>query len=270
MSTEFLDKQFIREFKQTMALKRSQIQFNINMVPLREVINIDNINLISKLVVKDLNDKYLSQLNNTVVDWYKKKTIERNVYWNSGEVKRTETYRIQTGSQLIRTEYNFAIPATYKFKDDLIEYVDYKVDEETGKSYYYYTIPDANLYRANETALVLSERLKPKHYGGIKLINTDGYVFYMYIVPTRKLKAIDSQRIVSTGITVDYNELEAYLVDYWSSVGYIFTMNDLEVVQPIDKYDSTNLAYSIIEPTLEYEPGSDYTIAEESKQNKAL
>lgn len=270
MSTEFLDKQFVKEFKQTMAAQRSQTSFSINMVPLENIIDTSKVDVTLKLIVKDVYDNYLSKLNDQPVDWIKKKTIERNIYWNSGEVKRKETYHVKQGSELIRTELNLAIPYDHKFVEEGFDYIDYKVDEDTNISYYYYTIPDKYLYPANETALVISERLKPKHYGGIKLINTDGYTFYMYVVTLKKLKAIDSQRIITTSISDQYTDLEAYLVDYWTNIGYIFNNNDLEVSIPVDKYDSTNLAYSMIDPTVEYEPGSDYSLAEQSKSQTQL
>lgn len=266
MATEFLDKQFIKEFRQVCTTLRAQNAFNIATVPLPQTL--PEPDLLKKLVIKDVTDKYLQPLNNAQVDWLNMRTLERNVYWNSGEVKRQEKYTVPKGSQLVRTQLNLAVPAKHKYTDTGVDYIDYK--DENGTRYFYYTLPDTYCYEVQETALVISERLKPSHYGGVRLVTTTGYTFYLYIVPMKRFKKIDSQRILATGVGVEYRDIIQDLLSYWIVESFIFNPTDLEVTVHIDRLGALNLAQHILEPTLEYDDTTDYSLADKQQLQRTL
>lgn len=268
MTTEFLDKQFVKEFKQVCNQLRSQYSFNIQEIPNLPHL-IEQLDLSKKLKIEGLTEAYLDELNGQYVDWLKQRVIDKNIYWNSGEVKKTVKYSVKKGTQLIRTTLNLKLPANVAFSEEGLEYVDY-VDIE-NKRFFYYTIPDKYLYEVKETALVISERLKPQHYGGYRLVSTKGYTFYLYIVHLKNFKMIDTQKILATKIGVNYTEEINQLLTYWLSQQLIFNPNDLEVSIPIDMKGSTNLALTYLEPTLSGDDlESDFSIGDLNYANRDL
>lgn len=267
MSTEFLDKQFIKEFNTVCKQLKSVRPFNIQDITIPTDV-IPRPDLTKKILIKDIKDKYISKLNDSIVDWYKNRTIDRNVYWNSGEVRRVESYTVPTGSQIIRTDKPIELPAKYKYEEKGLEYIDYT--DVDGQRYWYYSIPERNLYEVVETALVISERLKPQHYGGVRVVSTYGYPFYMYIVGIKNYKKVESQKVITTGIDIDYKAEINLLLNYWINIGLIFNPDDLEVSIPINKFESTNLALTRFEPVLEFDNTSDYSMAEQKSNSRNI
>lgn len=260
--TEFLDKQFIKEFKDTMTRLRGE-----NSLHMQEFLVPNNghfmVNTSPMVRIRDIEDEYLKQFNNTEVFYIKKRTIDRNVYWNSGEIKRTEKYNLDTNSILISTRQDLGLPFGYDTKVKGLEYVDYRESRDGKGNFYYYSIPEKYCYTVNQTAIVAADKKKPKHYGGFRLASTLGYYIYLYIVDLKGLKNIDSQKIIKTGMKPEeLKQSEDELIRFWIREGQIYNFDELETEVPVDSSGSTNLAYEEFEPTEDYDNYSEYSMAE--------
>lgn len=271
--SEFLDKVFIREFRDMVRSIRTQSQFNINMIHLPAIE--ESIDTGIKVLIDGIDDKYYGLLNNLYVTKLEQRSVERNIYWNSGEIKGTETFNAGANRLIIRTDCNIKLPFRYisEFDKDL-EYIDYRITNlPNGETivFYYYAIPTKYLYNVTNTALVLSDKKKPKHYGGLRLLTTWGYYIYVYMVNVKGLKDIETQKIIKTGINP--RELQNLLPEvqvYLESTEQVFNHTELEVSVPIDTNGSTNLASFKYEATLEYEERTDLSIAEEQMSARQL
>ena len=266
MYSTFLDKQFIKEFRDVCLQLKGQNSFNIQGIPIPE--KYQKPDTYKKLTVRGLKDLYLQPLNEAQVDWLQERTIDQNIYWNSGEIKRQERFSVPAGAQLVRTTQNLEVTATHKYADELVTYVDYK--DEDNKRYFYYTLPDTNLYENQATALVIAQRIKPNHLGGVRLVSTKGYTFFLFIVPVKHYKNIDSQRILATQSGVEYTEAIQELQTYWLEQQFTFDPLSLDVIEPIDATGATNLVHHILEPTLEYEGEAGESLADKTAQRYML
>lgn len=275
MTSEYLDKIFVREFRDMIRNIRTQTTFSINKILLPSVANTVNPGI--KLFIDGIVDPIYSSLNKTYVTKQEQKTITRNIYWNSGEIKDKEDFHAGADRMIVRTENSINLPYKYQPSDKELEYIDYRdinldtYDTIPPTRFFYYAIPTKYLYRVTNTALVLSDKKKPNHYGGVRLMTTWGYYIYLYIVNVKGLKDIETQRIIDTDVNpARLKQLMSEVVQYLQTSEQVFNAPELEVSVPIDNSGSTNLAITLYEATQDYEERTDLTIAEENVSAKDL
>lgn len=272
MTTEFLDKVFIKEFRDMVKSVRTQNSFNIDLIvtpPLEQQIDTG-----IKVYINNIEDKIYGKLNKNYVTDIQQRTVTRNIYWKSGEVKGTEDFHAGSNRIIVRTELQIGIPFGYQPDDKDLEYVDYRdtqLPDGNIRRFYFYAIPTKYLYRVSNTALVLADKKKPNHYGGVRLLSTWGYYIYLYIVNVKGLKDIDTQRIIKTGINPNtLYQSRDLIIEYLTETEQIFNPLELEVTIPIDGTGSTNLSRTDYESNIDYEERHDLTIAEEEMSAKQI
>lgn len=261
--TEFFDQQFAKEFKSVMNEMKAETSFSINQLP----IPFDKPILTEKLLVKGIKDEKYQQLNNSFVTKRQNKSIKRNIYKNSGEVRSVVDYTAKEGNVLVVTKENLKLPFRYNARDGDLEYVDYRKDK--GKRNFIYSVPLKYLYKTQQTVLVASLNPKRGHFGGIQIMLTIGYVIYLYIIPLKGMRKAEGSKPIATKIGVDYGRELKALTEHWSNTGVIFDKNMLELETPIN--GSYNLGFRVIEPTLEYDKVDEFSMQERSemKRNQA-
>ncbi|PHE64327.1 hypothetical protein COF68_05655 [Bacillus toyonensis] len=252
--TEFLDKNFAKEFKQLMMELRNETSLNIRDLPTP----FSKPALLDKVYVKGIEDEIYSKLNGKFVVRSKKSSITRNIYRNNGEIKTTTNYVAKEGNVLIITTENLRLPFRYKASDPKLEYVDFR--ESDGQRTFIYSIPKDYLYLTKQTALVLAQNTKRSHYGGLRLTLTNGYDIYLYIVSLNNVREREGNVPLVTKTGDDYREELDKLQNFWLQKAIIFPKNTLELDMPIK--DTTNLGYKIIEPVDEYTGIDEYSIKE--------
>lgn len=271
--SEQLDKIFVREFNQTMKRLRGMVSFSLNQMQFPQLTH--EVDTGIKIKVDGIDDDYYKKLNGHEVVRVDQRKLERNTYWRSGEVKGKETYHLPVDCLLVRTQQSLNLPFHYQVdkKQGHLDYVDYieKTVEDRKYTFYFYAIPKKYLYSVTNTALVVSDSPKPKHYGGIQLMTTWGVPIYLYIVNVKKLKSIESQKILVAGTNPEYLKRSLQqTVAYLENTGQAFRHQGLDVDYAIYNDGTANLAQRIYQPTLEYEEQSDLTLGEEEHLKNQL
>ena len=82
MYSTFLDKQFIKEFRDVCLQLKGQNSFNIQGIPIPE--KYQKPDTYKKLTFRLLKDLYLQPLNEAQVDWLQERTIDQNICLSLG------------------------------------------------------------------------------------------------------------------------------------------------------------------------------------------
>ncbi|MEC2463415.1 hypothetical protein P9X10_00690 [Bacillus cereus] len=252
--TEFLDKQFAKEFNQLMMEMRNETTFNLKQLPTP----FPKPQLMKKVLIKGIEDEMYGKLNNKLVVIRKSNSIVRKIYHNNGQVKSETNYTAKEGNALIVSSETLNLPFRYKASDKDLEYIDYQ-NTSTGRAFIY-SIPKRYLYQTKQTALVLAQNTKRTHYGGLELTLTNGHHIYLYIVSLSNVRDREGNVPLVTKPGIDYSEELNKLQLEWLRRGIIFPKSYLELEMPIA--NRTNLGYRTLEPIEDYVGVDEFSMKE--------
>lgn len=176
----------------------------------------------------DENEKYYNILNSAKGFVLKSKTIKRNTYYNSGEIKGEEEYTAPKGSYLFITTKPIGLPYGHKAKDGRLLYVDFVVSPSGNNKRFIYQIPAEYLYQDKATALVVTLG-KKKGYYSYRLTNYNGHQFY--------LTAVDLTPRIMNKLDTFVACLDVGYISEEFALYYINRLVECNLVYPLDIYN---------------------------------
>lgn len=132
-----------------------------------------------------------------------------------------EDYKVPTGSMAVIS--NKCLNLSYDWfkinNKDGYGYVDYY--DEKGRRYYVYVLPKEVLYKANQTALVLSKKSSMKNFSGVGYRTWKYGMIYLYVIPYNPNVTYSESIILRTGLSLDYIKERDALLKYWLETNLI-------------------------------------------------
>lgn len=253
------DEMFSKEFKNTMFKRKATCGFiPVSSIPLPPSLTKElKICKYAKLLLKSIDDEYYSKLNNTQVMLLRRQSLSRRKTGSNGDFLTEkdgsiarEDVDVPRNCVAVLSDKKLGLPYSYKAKESFI-YVDY-VKRGSGV-YYIYIIPKNYCYKANQTALVISNNKLRVYYEGIEFYSTVGSKYFMYVVPYRpEASTLDKQnlRILMTDTTIDYKSVINTLFEFWTSVSFVFDYNLSSLEEQVK--GETNVAYTSVSGLQEY------------------
>lgn len=192
--------------------------------------------------VQGLNVPYYSALNGQIVEVLRDrtKTYRRALNdgsWQKGTDGKVKLfdYHVDAASYIIRTAVNIRKP-NYVLNEDgsvkvdstgnKVRYVDPKglafIDYEDveGRRYFYYSVPKTCLYKANMTALALSNNPHMANcYYGYKIAFVNGVYYYLIVMNYRRNQNDNTTRVLGISNKVDYTAEIRETLSAWQGVG---------------------------------------------------
>lgn len=132
-----------------------------------------------------------------------------------------EEYKVPTGSSAVVS--NRCLDLSYDWfkinNKDGYGYVDYFTPN--GKRMYIYVLPKEVLYKANQTALVVSKKSSMKCYSGVGYKTWKYGMLYLYVIPYNPNVTYAESIVLKTGLSTNYIEERDILINYWQSIDLI-------------------------------------------------
>lgn len=209
-----------KEFEKELRLRRANTAFSFQNVPLPEGIPTDTPSV--KYVIKGITSEYFSVLNGTVALDTGKRDITVSIYYPGGQFRGTSKKVAPTGHVIVVSNVAIGLPFRYKENKEVATYLDFIETEEGGvkTTYYFYSISKKYLYRVNYSMLIMTERARRNHYGGVRLRTTTGHLFYVYVIPYNNNLDLTLKKISVQEGEVS-SEIINSLISFWESMEFI-------------------------------------------------
>ena len=183
----------------------------------------------NEYAVRDVTLEEFSPLNEAIVMQVPKhKAVKRRKidkvtrkYATDGSNYVYEDYKVPTGSMAVVSNINLYLPYDW-FKTDSKDgygYVDYFVS--MGKRLYIYVLPKEVLYKANQTALVVSKKSNMKCYSGVGFKTWKYGMLYLYVIPYNPSTTYAESIVLKTSLSTNYSQEKDILVEHWQERGII-------------------------------------------------
>lgn len=222
-----LESVFIKEFRE--AARLSVGGRDIYSVPLPEDCKRWDVSGTEEYLLKDVENNDFAKLNNTVVKrlprgYVAKKRIVDKVTrkFKTDESGKyiLEDCKIPTGSMVVISNKSLQLSYNYwvKCSEDGYGYIDYRINN--GDVEYLYIVPKGNLYKVNQTALVISVK-NMKNFTGRGFTTWENGTVFIHVIPYRPSSSYVGSRVLKTGIGMNYKKEIDVLLGYWQSIGYI-------------------------------------------------
>lgn len=234
-----------REFN---ALRRSGIDdHRVDALPLpSELVLPDLNNFIDQAQVQYCTEEYFDKLNNNIITFAPPGAMEY-VRDRHGNIIESKPLKGKSKSLIVESTISLGLPYKYTYPDGYgyFGYRDATLQEVYGMGgeqsirLFRYLIPRDNLYRVNQTALVISTR-KLRCYDGRSYSTWDNGVIYCCIVPYTARRTYTNTKILAVGRGLDYSALVSELEYLWIQSGIIadpsmaFIEDDNLVIHDID------------------------------------
>ena len=236
---------FAKEFTQMMNQRREQnAGLSIKDLPCPDLKLIAAKDFITggKLAyIKDIQEPFFSDLNETAAEIVKGRTFKKRVsyYDETGKVKFREDKNggtmqidvpVSSGFVAVYSSVNIHLPnklerngekRIYRPKDGY-KFVDY-VDTEKGRKYLY-LVPIENVYPLELCALVISLNKHRAYYKGCRVALTNGHYVYVYSIPY-KYRENSGYYLIGAKPNPNFDEEMKILLDYWIKHDILFDLN---------------------------------------------
>lgn len=170
---------------------------------------------------KPLNETIVMQVpRNKAIQRRKIDKVTRK-YATDGNTYVYEDYKVPTGSIAIISNINLDLPFDW-FKTDSKDgygYVDYFMSN--NRRLYIYVLPKEVLYKANQTALVISKKSSMKCYSGIGYKTWKYGMLYLYIIPYNPSTTYAESIVLKTSLSTNYAKERDILVKHWQDLNII-------------------------------------------------
>lgn len=183
----------------------------------------------NEYAVRDITIEEFKPLNETIVMQVPKhKAVQRRKidkvtrkYATDGSNYIFEEYKVPTGSMAIVSNINLNLSFDWYKTDskDGYGYVDYFVMK--GKRFYIYVLPKDILYKANQTALVVSKKSSMKCFSGIGYKTWRYGMLYLYVIPYNPSTTYAESIVLKTSLSTCYNLERDVLVNHWQKLNII-------------------------------------------------
>lgn len=238
MGSEELDKEFYKEFIQTMRERKAYIgAFNLQSLFIPEQLSTE-VPKTETIMLRGIRVEHYSSLNNTECLRIGRANLVRRLYNSKGEFKRdsngnllTEEVDVPHGSIAILSDVNIHVPAA--FKEDGFNYVDYlerQLKDGKIKRSYIYIIPKRYCYRVNKVALIVANNKQTQTYAGYHVYLQNGHDIYLQVVPFKPSSSKNAgKRVISLKNSIDFEKEMTYLLKAWIQKKIIFDPRYFEV-----------------------------------------
>lgn len=247
---------FIDEFSKMMTYRRNSggatnEKYALPNIPIPDFPHLIKGNTLAHYArVGKITEPYFSELNMQLVEvlpdrtWNKKQALSTGGWRkdSKGEYMTTEV-SIAPNSRLIKSNVNiqlrnYEVDANGNIRkdgrgnnikhtlSDGFAYYDY--ESKGNERSFVYTIPKANLFKANMTALVLSLNKRSNCYYGWRIAFTNGVYMHLSVINFVRSQCDNTTRVLGIGNKVDYRDEIAELVNMWATQGFLF---DKEITQ---------------------------------------
>lgn len=256
-----LDELFYKEFTQTMRARASFKPLDITKVPIpsfkADLVKAD------KVIVRGIKDEYYSKLNGKECILWSRPKLRRRRFDSTGNfLKNANGEQLYTEVPVPRSciailsEERLGVPLKHKPKE-VLDYVDFIVNNNTKTVYYIYIVPRVNCFMLNQTALVMSVRPLRSFYDGLSLYLTNGHTVYIYVVPYKPKGAVKPYKVLATKSTLNYKEEIGVLMQSFESLGVIFPRSLTVLGEPVK--GRINMGYQVLNSTLDDFVQFDYS-----------
>lgn len=248
-----LEDLFIREFRQEI----SGGDRNIYGIPLPNEVHNWYVSGTDLFLVQCIEDEVYGRLNGQVVEKIKsgvqltRRSIDKATRSlakdENGNFIRTNA-SIPSGSTATLSAKDIKKPFRYKNPKGF-DYVDYTRDR-VGNVKYCYCIPNKNLYKINQTALVLSIK-DMKNYNGKGYYSWEHGKIFLHIVPYNPRAKYVGSIVLRTKVGLNYAEEISYLLRFWQKSDVIpnIKLSTLEDGRNLVVYPTTTgyISYTAVE-----------------------
>lgn len=236
---------FTREFNNMMNQRRAQnTGFSIMDIPCPDMklIKADDFVEGGKMAfVKDIEEPFFSDLNNSNVEIVKGRNFQKRVsyYDEEGKIKFREDRNgdimkievpVKTGFVAVYSSINIHLPnkvekngekRIYKPTDGY-KFVDY-VDTDKGRKYMY-LLPIDKVFPMELCALVISLNKHRAYYKGCKVALTNGHYVHIYSIPY-KYRENAGYYLIGAKPSPNFDREMKELLDYWIKHSILFDLN---------------------------------------------
>ena len=238
MGTEELDKEFYKEFIQTMRERKSYTgAFNLQSLYIPEQLSTE-VPKTDTIMLRGIRIEHYSKLNNTECLKIGRANLVRRLYNSKGEFKcdnsgnvLTEEVDVPHGSIAVLSDVNTHVPAA--FKEDGFNYVDYlerQLKDGKVKRSYIYIVPKRYCYRVNKIALIVANNKQTQTYAGYHVYLQNGHDIYLQVVPFKPSSSKNAgKRVISLKNSIDFEKEMTYLLKAWIQKKIIFDPRYFEV-----------------------------------------
>lgn len=237
MGSEELDKEFYKEFVQTMRERKAYTgAFNLQGLYIPDEIRVD-IPKTDTLMINGVNIDYYKSLNRSECLRIGRTNLVRRLFNNKGEFKlnsdgsnMVEEVDVPHGSVAVLSDINIKVPLAFKAEGfNYVDYVERSIDGKIKRSYIY-IMPKRYCYKVNKVALVISNNKLTQTYMGYRLFLQNGYDIYLQVAPFKPSSAKNmGRRIISLKNGTDFNGEIKQLLSCWIQRKIIFDPRYFEV-----------------------------------------